>query len=211
MYDSGEDSGTIRNMKTVFLVIASVLTIASVVPYLIDILKGSTKPNLVSWITWTLLTGIATAAELAAGEYVAALFTAAAVVETGLVVAVGICKRAYVAYARFDVICQLSAIVGIVLWQLFDSPAIGVLASVIIDLIGALPTIRHSWQRPHEETWQTFAMCFVGATFGLLALDSFNAVSLPYPIYLVVINLVTSGVIIYRGKLATPAKRIVKG
>lgn len=185
-------------MKEAFLVIASVVTIGSAIPYLRDILRGTTKPNLTSWITWTLLTGVATAAEIAAGEYVAAIFTSAAVVETGLVVALGLSKRVYVRYTAFDVWCQIGAVVGIMLWQLFDSPAIGVIASVIIDFIGALPTVRHSWQAASEETWQAFALAGLGGLFGLLALTTYNFVNLPYTVYIVLINILIASIIIYR-------------
>lgn len=192
-------------MKTAFLVIGSLITIASVVPYLIDIARGKTKPNLVSWITWTLLTAIATVAEFSAGEYFTAIFTAAAVVETGSVVVFGLAKKAYVRYETFDVVCQIAALVGIVLWQVFDSPLIGILGAVIIDFIGALPTVRHAWQKPFEETWQTYALCFIGAIFGLLALSSFTWASLAYPLYLALINFLTVSVILLR--LASHAKQ----
>lgn len=186
-------------MKTIFLILASVITIVSVLPYLRDILKGTTKPNLVSWITWTLLTGIATGAEIAAHEYVAAIFTGSAVIETASVVVLGI-KHGYVKYTMFDVVCQVSAIVGIILWQLFNSPAIGVMASVIIDFIGALPTIRHSWLSPGEETWSAFGLAALGGIFALLALNSYNWISLPYALYIVSINLVIVYVIVTRLK-----------
>ena len=77
-------------MKTVFLVIATIITVSAVLPYLRDVLKGTTKPNIVSWITWTLITGIATAAEIAGHEYVTAIFTGAAMIETASVVAFGL-------------------------------------------------------------------------------------------------------------------------
>lgn len=185
-------------MKLAFLILASIITIYSVVPYLHDIYKGRTKPNLVSWITWTLLTGIATAAEIAAGEWTAAIFTSAAVLETGSVVLLGLYKRAYVRYARFDIICQLSAIIGIILWQTFDSPAIGVLASVTIDFVGALPTLRHAWKAPHEETWQTFALAGLGGLLAIFALETYNLVSLPYAAYIVLINAVLAWTIYTR-------------
>lgn len=186
-------------MKTLFLILAIVVTIVSVLPYLRDILKGTTKPNLISWITWTLLTGIATAAEIAAHEYVTAIFTGSAGIGTALVVVFGI-RHGYVKYTMFDVICQISAIVGIVLWQLFDSPAVGVMASVAIDFIGALPTIRHSWLKPGEETWSTFGLAALGGVFALLALSSYNWISLPYALYIVMINLIIVYVVLYRTK-----------
>lgn len=189
-------------MKTAFLIIATLITVLSVLPYLRDILKGTTKPNIVSWITWTLLTGVATAAAIDQGEYVTAIFTASAVIETGLVVILGL-KYGYVKYTNFDVLCQISAIVGIVLWQIFDSPTIGVVSAVAIDFIGALPTIRHSWLRPGEETWQTYALAGLGGIFALLALSNFNWVSMPYAVYIVLINTLLSGIIIHRRSVNT--------
>jgi hypothetical protein len=186
-------------MKDVFLTLAGVITVGSVIPYLKDILKGTTKPNIVSWITWTLLTGIATAAEIAAHEYRTAIFTSAAVVETASVVLLGI-KYGYVKYTRFDVVCQIGAIVGIILWQLFDSPTVGVVAAVTIDFIGALPTVRHSWMKPGEETWSTYALAGFGGVFAILALTAYNWASLTYAVYIVLINLALSVILITRAK-----------
>lgn len=186
-------------MKTTFLVISIVLTIMSAVPYIRDILRGTTKPNLVSWITWSLLTGVATAAAISAGENVAAMFTGAATIETTLIVLLGL-RKGYVRYTRFDAFCQIGAIVGIVLWQLFSSPAIGVVAAVVIDFIGALPTFRHSWLLPSEETWQAYAIAAVGGAFAIGALEDLNWVSLPYALYILIVNVALSYVIISRRK-----------
>ena len=192
-------------MKNLFLVVATLLTLVSVIPYIKDIIRGSTKPNIVSWITWTLLTGVATAAEIAAHEYVAAIFTGSAVLETGMIVVIGL-KYGYVKYTFFDVACQVGAIVGLILWQLFNSPAIGVIASVSIDFIGALPTIRHSWKSPHEETWITYGLCAIGGVFAIAALSNYNWVSLPYAVYIVIINL--TFVLILIGRTGPKARRL---
>lgn len=136
-------------MQTVVLVLATVITIGSVFPYVRDILKGTTKPNIVSWVTWTLLTGIATAAEIAGHQYVTAIFTSSAVLETAIIVLLGL-KYGYVKYTSFDVVCQIGAIIGIILWQIFNSPSLGVIASVAIDFVAAMPTIRHSWMKPGQ-------------------------------------------------------------
>lgn len=148
-------------MKEIFLVFASALTIACTLPYIRHIVKGITKPNIVSWITWSLLTGVATIAELAAGEYRTAIFTSAAFLETTAIVLLGI-KYGHAKYTLFDIVCQMGALFGFVLWAVFDSPAAAVIFAVTIDLIGSLPTVRHSWLKPEEETWITYAMASLG-------------------------------------------------
>ena len=151
-----------------------------------------------------MLTAIATAAEINAGEYTTAIFTAAATLETGLVVLLGL-RNGFVKYTRFDIICQVSALIGIVLWQLFDSPQLAVLATLLIDFIGAMPTIRHSWQRPAEETWQTFMLSAVASVFGVLALSSYAFVALAFPVYLMAMNALTASVILWRRKTSALA------
>lgn len=186
-------------MKDLFLITAALVTIGAIIPYLRDIMRGTTKPNIVSWLTWTLLTGIATAAEINAHEYRSAVFTGVAGLGTALVVMFGL-RKGFVKYTRFDITCQIAAVVGIVLWQLFDSPIIAVVSSVTIDFIGALPTIRHSWLRPQEETWQAFAFAGIGGFLALFGLTAYNVTSLTYAVYIVVINIVLASVIVYRRK-----------
>lgn len=187
-------------MKAFLLILSVLITVASVIPYIRDILKGTTRPNIASWITWTLLTLVATIAEFAAGEYVTAIFTSAAVVETLLVVLLGM-KYGYAKYSKFDAICQMGALSGFVFWLLFNSPAAAVIAVVTIDLIGALPTVRHSWLKPDEETWLTFAMAGIGGLLAIFALTTYNWTSLTYAAYIVVINAVITFVIIHRIKI----------
>lgn len=187
-------------MKDLFLIIAAIVTVGSVLPYARDIFKGTTKPNIVSWITWTLLTGIATVAEIAAHEYVTAIFTSSAVLETTIIVVLGL-RYGYVKYTTFDVVCQVAAFVGIILWQLFNSPTIGVIASVTIDFVGAMPTIRHSWRNPGEETWSTYALAGLGGALAIAALSSYNWISLTYAVYIVLINIVLSVIIMQRNKI----------
>ena len=178
---------------------------ASVIPYLRDILRGTTKPNIVSWITWTILTAIATVAEIAAHEYTTAIFTSSAVVETSLVVILGL-KYGYAKYSKFDVICQVGALSGFVLWWLFNSPALAVIAAVTIDFIGALPTVRHSWLMPSEETWPTYAFAGLGGLLAIFALTAYNWTSLSYAVYIVLINLVLSVILITRGRRKLSSK-----
>lgn len=193
-------------MKTVFLALSVILMLWSIVPYARDILRGTTKPNIVTWSTWTLLSGIAAAAQLAAHENIAAIFTIAATIETGVIVLLGL-RHGYVKYTRFDVICQIAAVVGIILWQVFDSPLIGVAGAVAIDFVGALPTLRHAWQRPWEETPSSFALAALGGLCAVAALTTYTWVSMTYAVYIALIDGTIFTTILVRGRVAVPTRR----
>lgn len=177
----------------------AILAVVSVGPYLYDIIKGRTKPNIVSWFTWTLLTGIVTAAAMASGEPRTALLSLASTICTLSVVILGL-KFGIAKFSRFDAICQLSAAVGLILWFIFNSPAIAIIAAVSIDFVVMLPTLRHSWLKPNEETWQTFLIGTVAALFTIFSLSSYTVESLLFPLYIFVANGAITAVIIYSRK-----------
>ncbi len=195
-------------MKDVALVLSALISILCVVPYCLDIIKHKTKPNLVSWITWTLLTGIVMAAQIAEGEYRAAVFSAGLTAATGLVVVLGL-WHGYVKYTQFDVICQMLAVLGIILWQVFDDPLIALYVSIGVDFIGLLPTLRHSWQKPFEETWQTFAIGALAPVFGFFALDNFSQLNTSYLIYVLLADIALTTTILYRRSVMPSVQKAV--
>jgi hypothetical protein len=96
----------------------------------------------------------------------------------------------------FDVFCQAGAIVGFVLWIVFSSPLIAVIADAAIDLVASLPTFRHIWQKPHEETVSAFVFSAAGAAFVLAAVHKPRASGLIVPIFIICINLFMVGLFI---------------
>ncbi len=185
-------------MKEYILVVSVIITVASVIPYIRNILRATTKPNIASWITWALLNLVATIAEFAAGQYKTAIFSAASTIATSAVVILGL-KYGYAKYSRFDAICQIAALSGFIFWYAFHTPAAAVITVVSIDFIGSLPTYRHAWLKPNEETWITFAVSGFGALLAIIAITDYNWTSLTYAAYILFNNTVISSVIIYRG------------
>lgn len=174
-------------MKEALAFIAAAIAVLAVVPYMVDIVRNKTKPNIVSWTTWTLLTAIATAAAFAADEPRAALLTLGASISTFIVVILGL-KYGIAKFSLFDGACQAGAIVGLVLWFIFDSQAIALIAALTVDFIAALPTFRHSWLEPAEETWQTFIIGSFAAALTVLSLENLTLEGLLFPIYLALAN-----------------------
>jgi hypothetical protein len=174
-------------MKDVFAFLGAFIVLFCTLPYIIDIVKGKTKPNIVTWITWTVLIGIGTAALYASGEINSALFLTGDTLATFAVVLVGL-KYGIAKLDRFDLICMIGAIVGLILWLVFNSPIIAILATILIDFIGTIPTVRHSYLHPEEETYITFALGIVATIFTLFSLHEYSFSAWIYPAYLLFSN-----------------------
>ncbi|HSX08087.1 MAG TPA: hypothetical protein VLG11_04300 [Candidatus Saccharimonadales bacterium] len=193
-------------MKTALIIISTILTIVSVIPYIRETLNGKTKPRIVTWFTWSLLTAIACAASYSDKQYPSAILMFFATIEALSVALLGL-KHGDRKIARFDIVCQVAAIVGIILWLIFNSPTIAVAAAVTIDLVGALPTLKHAWQKPGEETAITFALAGIGGLCTVLAAANWKITAVAYPLYIFLINIVIVAFIIGRtrhAKVASP-------
>lgn len=192
-------------MQTVWIALSSILSVISILPYLSDVVRRKTKPRVVSWIIWTLLSGITAAAAFSDKQYPTFVMTAVGA-SLALIVAVLGWRYGDKEFGKLDVTCLFGALVGIGLWYRFDSPALAVIAVVIIDIIGSIPTVVHAWQKPHEETWSTFVMWSVSAGFTLLAIDQWQITSYLAPIYYIFMNTVIVLVILIRHKYAVKGK-----
>ncbi|MEK7059944.1 MAG: hypothetical protein AAB971_04285 [Patescibacteria group bacterium] len=181
-------------MQQTLIILSGLLTIACVAPYIHDIIKRRTKPRIVSWLNWTLLTAIATAAAISGEHWSSAVLTGSATVATMAIVLLSL-KYGNRKVEALDVVCQAGAIIGLVLWVMFSSPLIALVMSAFIDFIVGLPTYKHAWQKPFEETQLTFAIAALAALLGLIAVDKLSLPNLLFPVYLLLANLTLVGLI----------------
>lgn len=189
-------------LKDIFLTVSGVLEIVCIYPYIRDILKRTTKPNITTWLTWTILSTIASFALVAAGENRSAFFSGMLALQTGSVVVLGL-KFGYAKYSTFDYVCQVGAVIGLLLWWIFNSPSLAIYAAVIIDFIGALPTVRHSILKPQEETASSYTLSALSALLAIFALTEYNLNSLVYALYILVIDGTIATILIIKQRKLT--------
>jgi hypothetical protein len=187
-------------MNDLLTLTGATLVVFSAVPYVIDIVRGKTRPNVVSWFTWALIITIGAFAALSAHQTRTAIITFGDAAQVVIILLLGL-KFGYAKFSLFDGICQVSAIAGLILWFIFNDPLLAIVVGIVVDLIAALPTYRHSWLQPNEETWQSYAISSLGAAVGLASLTSFTATSLAYPSYLFILGLSISATIVIRRKM----------
>jgi hypothetical protein len=189
-------------MNNFLIAVSGVLTVAAALPYIAEIIKGKAKPRIVSWFTWSVLTGIACAASFVDGKIPSAALMLALTLETSLIVILGF-KHGDRKLERLDMYCLVGAAVGLVLWLVFNSPTIAVLASILIDIVGAIPTVKHSWEKPHEETWVTFAITALGGAITVVIAGEMTATAIAYPIYIFLLYVVLTICV-----LASPRRKL---
>jgi hypothetical protein len=189
------------------VVLSTLLSAASTVPYLIATAKRQTRPRVVTWLTWALLTAVGGSASASVGDYPSAAFSFIGTVVTSAVVIAGL-RYGDRTFGRLDLVCFVLVIVGFGLWLLLDVPGIAVGAACVIDFIGLVPTLAHAWRSPHEETAVTYALIAAGGGAATAAAwGTWTVTAVAYPLYVLVSMAACWAIVVLRSaRLATTAE-----
>ncbi len=179
------------------LLIAGIIETSTAIPYIRDIRRKTTRPAIVSWFTWMLLSGVAAGASFSQGAMASAVLASALALECLAIVAFSIGKG-HITYSRFDAFCQLGAFLGLILWYSTKDPIVAVIIFVVVDAIGALPTFRHAWRRPYEETMYTFSLSILANALALVAISDYTFEDTVVPAYLLLLNLLITAELLLR-------------
>jgi hypothetical protein len=187
-------------MKEAATVIAIIIASIGYIPYIRDSLQGKTKPHIISWFTWALISFLAFGVQLlnggGVGSYVN-LFMG------------GICTTVFIIglhkgtrnITRIDVIAFALAIIAIVLWLIVKQPLWSMVLVIFIDIMSFFPTIRKSWNKPWDETLITYECTCVKNLFSIYALQSYTLITTSYPIYSLIATFLFVLLLIFRRKV----------
>ena len=169
--------------------------------YIRDIFRGETKPNLVSWILWTIAPLIASAAAFSTGVRWAALPTFMVGFGPLLVVIAALIKRnAIWKLTWFDYLCGTLSLAALILWILTKNPNIAIIFSILSDGLAALPTLKKAWQFPETESGIIYIAALFNILTSFIALQGYSFSEIAFPIYNTLINIALSGAV-YRKRL----------
>lgn len=185
-------------MTIFWVTVSAVLAISAVLPYIVDIQRNKIKPKIVTWFIWTVLTGIGSVASFADGQIPSAVLTLVMTLQTGAVVILLLKKGANRDIEKLDRWCLAAAVVGLVLWPVFNSPTVTIIAMIAIDIAGAIPTLKHAWEEPHEEKGVTFALTGLAGLIALCVAGSWEISAVAYPVYLLLLYATLTGCIVVR-------------
>jgi len=180
--------------------VAGILSLAGYIPYLLGVIRGTTRPNLASWIIWTLVGGLLAVSFIAKGDF-HAIWLPLGYFFGPLVTAIFALRCGYMAWSRMDSICMSIAAVSVLPWILsqymslpqlwsgfagLDAAGLTLVLNLLIDAAGAVPTVIKSWQEPETEDFTAWTVFFIANMLELSAVQTWN-ISAVYPVYLVLL------------------------
>lgn len=164
---------------------AGALAILGYVPYIISILRGKTRPNKATWFIWALVGGLLAFSYLAEGDR-NAIWQPIGYFLGPLITAVLSIRYGYSVWTRLDKICLIVAIISVIPWVLSKDATFTLLINVLIDLVGAIPTVIKSYREPETEDLTAWFIFFAANTIQIFAISTWNIAAI-YPIYLFIL------------------------
>jgi hypothetical protein len=191
----------IFNWHVIFGVAAALIGIGAIVPYVRDMIRGETRPNIVSWGLWALTVGISAAAQFVAEPSWSGALVAVTFFGDSTVLILAIVAYGYAKYYWWDGVCLILSIAALVLWGLSGNPLVALGFAILADGLAFIPTYIKSYREPFTEpplSWLTFGFS------GLLALggaSTFDFPSIAFPLYYFVANCLLGILIVARRRL----------
>jgi hypothetical protein len=154
--------------------------------YLRDTLRGTTKPNRVTWLLWAVAPLLAAAVELDEGVGLRALPTFMVGFMPLLVFAASFHNPESVwKVRRIDYACGLMSVVGTIVWLATRNGVLAISAAIAADFLAGVPTVMKSWSHPETETVYSYIGVVISMAIVLLTIDHWTFDVAAFPIFLV--------------------------
>ena len=174
-------------MKDIVGSIAIILTLVGYAPYIRDTIKGKTTPHVYTWFIWGFVTLIAFALQVSAHAGFGSLVTLAAGIVCLAIFVLGL-RIGEKDIAPIDTVCLCLALIALVVWVFAKQPVASVIIVSTADMLGFVPTIRKSWDKPYQETLLSYEMNTLRFALAIFALSRYTIVTSLYAITWVVAN-----------------------
>ncbi len=180
------------------IVLATLIALYSYIPYFRDIFAGKTKPHAFSWFIWGLLTSIAFVAQIVDKAGIGALITGFTALLSFLIFLAALKNKTNIILS--DWLSLTGAGISLLVWYLTKNPLSSVIIITLIDALGFMPTFRKSFNKPNEETLQTYFLSGLKWILAIIVLEKYSVITVLYPLYLVIINSVFVVMVFIRRK-----------
>lgn len=179
------------NVHAALGLLAGFFQLIPAVPYIKDILYGTTRPNIVSFGIWFVLGLIEVSAQWSAGASWSIIIPIVVVFNTALVIGLGVAGYGYKKYTWFDTLCLCLALGALVLWYVTSNPVTALLLTMAASTFAAVPTFIKTYKEPESELAVAWLLVSVASIFAIFSSTLWNTANLIIPVF----NLIEGAVI----------------
>lgn len=183
--------------KIIFGLITIAIGVISYAFYFRDMFRNTTKPEAFSWLIWGILAVITFFAQVLKGGAAGAWATALTAIACLSIAAIAFYRRDG-RPKLIDIVSFIGVIAAVLFWFLTADPLYAIILVIFVGALGFVPAFVKAFKAPHEETVATYGLNAMKFIFALLALGSFNLITVLYPLSLALMNILFTGMLLMR-------------
>ncbi len=180
-------------------VLSAVIFILGDIPYLSDTIKGRIKPHRVTWGVVFLLNAIGFANQHSAGARNSLWLFGAAVFMTGAIFIASL-KNGVGGNTKLDMFALITSMIGVVLWQTFDSPLLSVIANMLVAIVALIPAFTKARKHPETENGIAYLAGAISSLLAAIAVGKFDITLLLLPVTSTILQIYMSYLLYIRPK-----------
>lgn len=155
--------------------------------YVVDIIKGTTKPERATWFIFSVLGAIAFYGQLKLGANLSLVFSGLDSLGSFLVFVLSL-KYGVSGFTRLDQYALSVASVGLIVALAVHQPVVAVCGVIVADIAGTALTLRKVYTEPASEPYSSWLLFATAGVFGTLSIRHKSFGLLLYPVYLAAAN-----------------------
>lgn len=178
------------NKYQILGIISQIITITSIIPYLIGIIRGVIVPNRVTWAIWSVV-GITiwiTTLTNPLSDHITKMFAFVLAFNPTIVFVITLWKGSTEPISKAERFAILISAIAIMLW-LFTMNSPGFLPTflaILADICALVPTIRFVNQYPDQDRPTAWMLFMIGSIFAISGIQNWNIESLILPVYMTI-------------------------
>jgi hypothetical protein len=177
--------------------LAGAMSIADTIPYVRDMLRGTTRPHRGSWLIWSTLAVVVVSSQWAAGATWSLVMVGTDAALTLLIFSLAI-RRGVGGVTPGEGLMLGIAAAGVLGWVVADAPLVATAGVIVADLTATALMTPKTWRQPDSETLSTFMCASAAGALGAGAVGALDPALLVYPIYFCLINAAIALLILLR-------------
>lgn len=158
--------------------------------YIKDIIYGKTRPNIVSWIFWSIapLVGIYISYKSGISIPLLASTFMAGFGPLLVVIFLVLNKKFYSQISKFDIFCGVLSFVAVIIWITTKNGILSLSFAILADLFASIPTVLKSWKENDSEHVAPYAFGIVNQIITFLIISNLTFLNFAFPIYFILVN-----------------------
>jgi hypothetical protein len=162
--------------------LAGAIGVADTIPYVRDIVRGTTRPHRGTWLIWSALAFVVVLSQRADGASWSLVMAATQAVLTALIFVLSI-RRGVGGVTTRELVMIAVAGAGVAGWLIADEPIVATVCVIAADLIGVALMVPKTYRDPGSETLVTFAFASLGGALAAGSVGALDVSLLLYPVY----------------------------